>query len=169
MTKTLRPVVAVVGPSQPDDPSLLAAAREVGAGLAAAGCTIVTGGLGGVMAAAAQGAHEAGGFVVGILPGEDPLAANEYVDLPVPTGLGEGRNLLVVRMAHVVVAVGGSWGTLAEVALARRRWTPVVSLHGWQVRGPTQDSDVVTAPDAASAVRLVTALLAGPTTDPRVR
>lgn len=152
-------VVAVVGPAQPDDQALLAAAREVGAGLAAVGCTVVTGGLGGVMAAAAQGAHDAGGFVVGILPGEDPNAANAHVDLPVPTGLGEGRNLLVVRLAEVVVAVGGSWGTLSEVALARRRGTPVVSLHGWQVVGPDADSDVIAVPDATSAVETTVALL----------
>ena len=155
----MTPVVAVVGPAQPDDPDVLTAAREVGAGLAAAGCTIVTGGLGGVMAAAAQGAHDAGGFVVGVLPGEDRAAANEHVDLPVPTGLGEGRNLLIVRLAQVVVAVGGSWGTLSEVALARRRGTPVVSLHGWQVVGPDADSDVIAVPDAASAVQMSVALL----------
>ena len=157
-----RPVVAVVGPAQPDSDQVLAAAREVGAGLAAAGCTVVTGGLGGVMAAASQGAREAGGFVVGILPGENSDAANDYVDLAMPTGLGEGRNLLVVRMAQVVVAIGGSWGTLSEVALARRRVTPVVSLFGWDVRGPEPDQNVVPATDAADAVRLALALLGQP-------
>jgi len=157
-----RPVVAVVGPAQPDGEAILAAAREVGAGLAAAGCTVVTGGLGGVMAAASQGAREAGGFVVGILPGEDDDAANEFVDLALPTGLGEGRNLLVVRMAQVVVAVGGSWGTLAEIALARRRVTPVISLHGWEITGPETDQNVVVASDAASAVRRAVALLGLP-------
>jgi len=169
MTSLPRPVVAVVGPAQPDDVAVLAAAREVAAGLAAAGCTVVTGGLGGVMHAAAQGAHEAGGFVVGILPGEDPAAANEFIDLPVPTGLGEGRNMLIVRMAHVVVAVGGSWGTLAEVALARRRWTPVVSLMGWQVTGPPADRDVLTVDTPADAVRAVVELLAGTRTDERIQ
>lgn len=149
----MTPVVAVVGPAQPDDAVVLTAAHEVGAGLAAAGCTIVTGGLGGVMAAAAAGARAAGGFVVGILPGDDPQTANEHVDLAIPTGLGEGRNLLVVHMARVVVAVGGSWGTLSEVALARRRRIPVVSLHGWQVVGPADGDGVITASDAAGAVQ----------------
>lgn len=130
MTADARRLVAVVGPGEPDDAALLVAARTIGAGLAAGGCTVVTGGLGGVMAAASQGAREAGGFVVGLLPGKDAAAANEHVDLAVPTGMGEGRNLLVVRMADVVVAVGGSWGTLSEVALARRRGTPVVSVAG---------------------------------------
>ena len=114
------------------------------------------------MAAASQGAREAGGFVVGILPGEDDDAANEFVDLALPTGLGEGRNLLVVRMAQVVVAVGGSWGTLAEIALARRRVTPVISLHGWEITGPETDQNVVVASDAASAVRRAVALLGLP-------
>ena len=156
----MRPVVAVVGPAEPDDSSLLAAAREVGAGLAAAGCTVVTGGLGGVMAAASQGAHDAGGFVVGILPGTDRQAANDYVDLPVPTGLGEGRNLLIVRMASVVVAVGGSWGTLSEVALARRRSTPVISLRGWEIVGPPPAEDgIVTVSDPAAAVAAALAAL----------
>jgi uncharacterized protein (TIGR00725 family) len=158
----VRPVVAVVGPAAPDDTSVLTAAREVGAGLAAAGCTVVTGGLDGVMAAASQGAHEAGGFVVGMLPGDDPRAANEFVDLAVPTGLGEGRNLLLVRMARVVVAVGGSWGTLSEIALARRRGTPVVSLQGWQIVGPQPSDGVLVATDAAGAVEAAVALLGAP-------
>jgi uncharacterized protein (TIGR00725 family) len=106
------------------------------------------------MAAASQGAHEAGGFVVGILPGEDVTAANEFVDLAVPTGMGEGRNLLIVRMADVVIAVGGSWGTLPEIALARRRNTGVVSVGGWQVTGPAPDDNVVTVSDADAAVRM---------------
>lgn len=153
MNSPPRRVVAVVGPAQPDDSTILAVAREVGAGLAAAGCTIVTGGLGGVMSAASQGAREAGGFVVGILPGDDATAANEFVDLAVPTGLGEGRNLLIVRMADVVVAVGGSWGTLAEIAMARRRDVPVVSVGGWQVTGPPSDTAVLAVADAPTAVR----------------
>lgn len=151
--------MAVVGPAEPDDELILTTARAVGAGLAAAGCTVVTGGLGGVMAAAARGARDSGGFVVGLLPGDDADAANEHVDLAVPTGVGEGRNLLVVRMAEVVVAVGGSWGTLSEVALARRRGTPVVAVHGWRVQGPAPDDDVVTVADAAAAVTTSLSLL----------
>jgi uncharacterized protein (TIGR00725 family) len=159
VTSSPRRVVAVVDPGRPDDPAVLVAARQIGADLARSGCTVVTGGLGGVMEAASQGAREAGGFVVGILPGEDASAANEFVDLAVPTGMGEGRNLLVVRMADVVVAVGGSWGTLAEVALARRRGTPVVSVSGWQVTGPEPDSDLLTVTQPAGAVPAVLELL----------
>src|SRR3954470_3412177 len=141
---------------------MLADAEAVGAGLAQAGAIIVCGGLGGVMAAAARGAKSAGGQVIGMLPGVDPGAANEWVDVAVPTGLGQGRNLLVVRGARVVVAVGGSWGTLAEVALARRLGIPVVSLRGWTLAGPAADDEVVTAASADEAVRAAAAWLSSP-------
>jgi uncharacterized protein (TIGR00725 family) len=91
--------------------------------------------------------------VVGLLPGDDPAEANEWVDVAVATGLGQGRNLLVVRNAHVVVAVGGSWGTLAEVALARRLGIPVVSLRGWTVEGPASGDGVIAVRTAEEAVR----------------
>lgn len=154
-----RTAVAVVGPGTTTDPDLLAAAEEVGRGLAEAGLVVVTGGLGGVMAAAARGARSAGGRTIGLLPGDDAAAADHAVDVAIPTGLGELRNALVVRSAAVVVAVGGSWGTLSEVALARRSGRPVVSLHGWRVAGPPPDDDVLDVPDAASAVRAAVSLL----------
>jgi len=160
VTPTARaPLAAVVGPGDTTDPALLADAQAVGAGLAAAGATIVCGGLGGVMAAAARGARSAGGQVIGMLPGVDPGAANEWVGVAVPTGLGQGRNLLVVRGARVVVAVGGSWGTLAEVARARRLDIPVVSLRGWTVTGPAPDDGVVEVATAEAAVRAAAAWL----------
>jgi len=151
----------VVGPRSTADDGLLAAAAEVGAGLARAGAVVVTGGLGGVMAAAARSAHEAGGLVVGVLPGSDAGTANEWVDVALPTGMGEGRNVLVVRAAAVVVAVGGSWGTLAEVALARRIGRPVISLHGWAVDGPPAGDGPVVVDSAADAVRAAVSLLSG--------
>ncbi|MFZ5851035.1 MAG: TIGR00725 family protein [Actinomycetota bacterium] len=126
-------LVAVVGPGEAGAAEL-AAAYAVGAGLARAGALVLTGGLGGVMAAASRGAAEAGGVTVGLLPGTDPGAANPWVRVPLATGLGEGRNLLLVRAAAVLVAVGGSWGTLSEVALAVRTGTPVVAWGGWEVR-----------------------------------
>lgn len=152
-------MVAVVGPGQPDDDALLAAAHDVGAGLARSGCTVVTGGLGGIMAAASRGAHDAGGLVVGLLPGNDAAAANDWVDVAIPTGLGEARNALVVRSARVVVAVGGSWGTLAEIALARRRDVPVIGVAGWRIVGPAADDGVIEVADAATAVQLAVQLL----------
>ena len=95
--------------------------------------------------------------------------ALEFVDLALPTGLGEGRNLLIVRMADAVVAVGGSWGTLAEIALARRRRTPVVSVMGWVISGPGADDDLVRVEDAAAAVRIALDLSGEIGTDAPIR
>jgi uncharacterized protein (TIGR00725 family) len=128
------PYVAVVGPGDTADEVLLGTAYAVGCGVAARGAVLVCGGLGGVMAAACRGARAAGGITLGLLPGTDRSRANPWVAIAVPTGLGEARNVLVARSADVLVAVGGSWGTLSEVALACRAGTPVVSVHGWQVR-----------------------------------
>lgn len=133
-----RPVVAVVGAGARADGgplprALLAAAEEMGRLVVDAGARLVTGGLGGVMAAASRGARTAPGWregrVVGILPGEDPSAANPWVDVVIPSGLGQARNALVVATAQVVVAIGGEAGTLSEVALAVKMGRPVVALR----------------------------------------
>ena len=124
--------VAVVGPSSASDEQA-AAAEQLGAALAERGHVVVCGGGGGVMAAAARGATRAGGIVVGLLPGDDRAAGDANLTIAIPTGLGEMRNALVVRSADVVVAVGGSWGTLSEVALAVRTGVPVVALGSWHV------------------------------------
>jgi uncharacterized protein (TIGR00725 family) len=126
--------VAVVGPGDAS-PAELEAAEAIGRGLAEAGATVVCGGLHGVMAAACRGAAQAGGTTVGILPGTDRSAANEWVQVALPTGLGELRNGLVVRAADVVVAVGGAYGTLSEVALALKTGTPVIGLGTWDIEG----------------------------------
>ena len=142
-------MIAVVGPGDDVGADVLAAAEQVGRLLAEAGHQVVTGGLGGVMAAAARGARAGGGSAVALLPGDDPAAANRDSDVVVATGLGQGRNLLVVRSADAVIAVGGSWGTLSEVSFARRLGRPVVWLHGWHVDGPVDPVPVaVTAEDA---------------------
>jgi uncharacterized protein (TIGR00725 family) len=111
----------------------LAAAETVGRELAARGAVVVCGGRGGVMEAACRGAKAAGGTTLGILPGYDRADANEFVDLAVATGLGEARNALVVRAADAVVAVGGEWGTLSEIALALRAGKRVVGLGTWEL------------------------------------
>ncbi len=105
-----------------------AQAEEVGRLLAERGCVVVCGGLGEVMEAAARGAKEAGGTTLGILPGESPRDANPWIDYAVATGTGHARNLAVVASCEAAVAVGGRWGTLAEVALARVLGRPVVVL-----------------------------------------
>jgi hypothetical protein len=124
--------VSVIGSGEENE----ARAEEVGRLLAQRGCTVVTGGLGEVMAAAARGAKSAGGTTIGVLPGERLADANDWVDYAVATGIGHARNLAVVASGHAVIAVGGSWGTLAEIAFARRLGRPVVVLEpGWQVEG----------------------------------
>jgi uncharacterized protein (TIGR00725 family) len=131
---TQRRYVAVVGPGDSASEDEVAAAREVGRLLATAGAVVLTGGLGGVMAAATEGAEAAGGLSVALLPGSDRSVSKATVVLP--TGLGELRNGLLVRAADAVIAVGGSWGTLSEIALARRTGVPVVCLGGWTIAGP---------------------------------
>lgn len=122
------PLVAVVGGSE-CTPQEAEWASAVGRLIAQRGAVLVCGGLGGVMAAAARGAKEAGGLTVGILPGADPADANASIDVALATGMGEMRNALIVRAAQAVIAIGGGWGTLSEIALARRSNTPVVGLH----------------------------------------
>jgi len=141
------PYVAVVGPSEAS-PDELRTAEEVGAGLAAAGAVVVTGGLGGVMEAACRGARSRRGRTLGILPGDDRDAANGWVEIAVATGLGELRNGLVVRAADAVVAIGGGHGTLSEVALALKLGRPVVGLGTWDVHGV----DHVSTPEDALAL-----------------
>jgi hypothetical protein len=143
--------VAVIGPGAGATPDDVARAQDLGEALARAGAVVVTGGMGGVMRAAAAGARAAGGTAVGLLPGTSRDAGSEEHTVLVTTGLGEMRNALVVRAADAVVAVGCSWGTLSELALAVRTGTPVVALGGWDLPddGPRRAADV------AEAVRLV--------------
>ncbi len=133
----LRPAsVAVIGDGDPRGPEahrILEWAEEVGQLLARGGATVVTGGLGGVMRAASRGAAAAGGTTIGILPGSDPREANEFVTIPIATGLGVARNLVVVTAADVVLAVGGRHGTLSEIGLALRQGRHVVALSSWRL------------------------------------
>jgi uncharacterized protein (TIGR00725 family) len=125
-------------------------AEEVGRLLAERGCTVVCGGLGEVMAAVARGAKSAGGTTIGILPGETRTEANEWVDHVVVTGIGHGRNLAVAASGDAVIAVGGSWGTLAEIGFARRLGRPVVILEpGWELEGVSRAATPEDAVEAA--------------------
>jgi uncharacterized protein (TIGR00725 family) len=124
--------IAVVGSGSRNE----GAAEEVGRLLAERGCTVVCGGGGEVMAAAARGAKRAGGTTIGILPGARHDGANEWIDHVVPTGLGHGRNALVAAAGHGVIAVGGSYGTLTEIGFAQLLERPVVILEpGLDVEG----------------------------------
>jgi uncharacterized protein (TIGR00725 family) len=144
--------IAVVGPGRASDEEA-ATALAVGDGLARAGAVLVCGGLGGAMEAACRGAREAGGTTVGLLPGHDRGEANPYVDVAIPTGLGELRNGLVVRAAHAVIAVAGEYGTLSEIGFALKTGKPVVGLGTWELaRGGKVDAGIVVARDPADAV-----------------
>jgi uncharacterized protein (TIGR00725 family) len=145
--------VAVVGPGDASSQEI-ALAEEVGAGLAAAGAVVVTGGLGGVMEAACRGARSRGGRTLGILPGEDREDANGWVEIAVATGLGELRNGIVVRAADALIAVGGGHGTLSEIALALKLGRPVVGLGTWEVHGVEHVSTPEDAVDRVSALFL---------------
>ena len=126
--------VAVCGASEAT-PSQLDAAREVGKLLARHGAIVINGGYAGVSGAASEGAAGEGGTVVGILPEENRAGANPHLTISLPTGLGQARNLLIVMAAESVIAIGGGWGTLSEIALARRLGRAVFALDTWQVEG----------------------------------
>lgn len=128
-------------------------AYEVGRLIAERGAVLVCGGLGGVMLHAACGAKEAGGTTVGILPGESKEDANPYIDIKIPTAFGEGRNVLVVRSADVVIAIEGGMGTLSEIALALRMKIPVVGLNTWSLKREGEEWGVVNASSPAEAVQ----------------
>jgi uncharacterized protein (TIGR00725 family) len=128
------PYVAVIGASQATDEDLRDA-EAVGALLARAGAIVVCGGRGGVMAVAAKGAAEAGGTVIGMLPGEGRSDANEWVTVAIPTGMGELRNGLIVRAAEAMIAIGGAYGTLSEIALGLSANLKVYGLHTWEIDG----------------------------------
>jgi uncharacterized protein (TIGR00725 family) len=129
-----RRYVAVCGASEATE-SQLAAAREVGALLAKAGAILINGGLGGVSGAASEGAAAAGGIVVGLLPDAHRAGANKHLSISLPTGMGQARNALIVTAAQSVIAIGGGWGTLSEIAIAKRIGRPVVTLDSWPVAG----------------------------------
>lgn len=126
--------VAVCGQSEPD-PVHMEAASSVGRLLAQAGAIVICGGLGGVMEAVSRGASEAGGTVVGILPGESRAQANEHVGIAIGTGLGQARNAVIATAADSVIAIGRGWGTLSEMAFARKLGRRVIGLGSWQVDG----------------------------------
>lgn len=143
--------ISVVGAGG-EDAGVAALAEEVGGLVASAGARLVCGGLGGVMEAAARGAAAAGGDVIGILPSGDLGDANPYVTHPVATGIGHARNLAVVASGDAVIAIGGAWGTLSEIAFARRLERPVIGLRTWELRSASDEAGIELAEDPASAV-----------------
>jgi uncharacterized protein (TIGR00725 family) len=128
-------LVAVIGAAA-CTPQEANAAEKVGTALAEGGATVLCGGRGGVMEAACRGARRAGGLTVGILPNDDPSLANPYVDVAIATGLGEARNVIIARTARAVVAIGGRYGTLSEIAFAVKLGVPVIGVKTWGLVPP---------------------------------
>lgn len=127
-------IIAVIGNAEcPVD--VARQAEEVGRLLADAGATLICGGLGGVMEAACRGTKGAGGLTIGILPGTSRQEANPYVDIPIATGMGQARNVIVAISAQAVIAISGGYGTLSEIGLALKHGVPVVGLGSWQLPG----------------------------------
>jgi hypothetical protein len=151
-------IIAVIGDSScsPEEARL---AETVGELLAQQGVTVICGGLDGVMEAACRGAKSKGGQTVGILPGQDSNTANPWVDVPVVTSLGEARNVVVVKSAQAVIAIGGRYGTLSEIAYALKSGIPVIGLNTWSLsRNGEEDHSIVRVRSAVEAVNKAVSL-----------
>ncbi len=134
---------------------LLELAEETGRLLAKNGFILITGGLGGVMEAASRGCYTEGGITVGILPTLKKEDANPYIKIPIPTGMGEMRNALIVRASDVLIAIGGEYGTLSEIALALKTGKKVIGLKTWKIPG------IIESQSAEEAVGLAISLIKG--------
>lgn len=145
-------LIGVIGGGHPEARHLQVA-REVGRRIAEAGAALICGGLTGVMEAACQGAKEAGGLTVGVLPTLDKGDANPYVDVAIATGMSTARNVIIVRSSDALIAIDGSYGTLSEIAHAFEQGLPVLALESWDMGSagvPAELYEVV--PDPATAV-----------------
>jgi len=153
MTEKRKSIIAVIGGGQPSTQESRLA-EEVGRELARQGVILVCGGLGGVMEAACRGASAEGGVTIGILPGDTSKMANPFVQIPIVTGIGYARNISVVKSAQAVIAVGGSYGTLSEIAYALQSSIPVIGLNTWSLsRNGLPDNSIISADNPADAVR----------------
>jgi uncharacterized protein (TIGR00725 family) len=145
-------LIAVIGGSEPS-PEEARLAEEVGRELARRGAILICGGLSGVMEAACRGAVSEGGLTIGVLPGDTPDTANPYVRIPIVSGIGYARNVAVVKSARAVIAIGGSYGTLTEIAYARQSDIPVIGLQTWVIsRNGQLDDSIIVVDDPVKAV-----------------
>ncbi len=133
-------VIAVIGGSQAN-PKILRIAEEVGSLIARKGAILLTGGMGGVMAAASKGAKESGGLVIGILPTLHKEDANPYVDIPIVTGMNQARNFIVARSCDCAIAIDGGYGTLSEIAFCLMYNTPVIGIQTWKINLPIVEAE----------------------------
>ena len=161
MPKNKKRFIAVIGGNQPT-PEEAEVAEEIGRELAKNGAILVCGGLGGVMEAASNGASAEGGITIGILPGDNRKAANPYIQIPIVTGMGYARNVVVVKSAQAVIAIGGSYGTLTEIGHALQNGIPVIGLNTWSIsRNDEPDNSIIPAESPAEAVRKALELAKG--------
>jgi len=145
-------IIAVIGGSQCSAQEA-EVAEAVGRELAKQGAIVICGGLGGVMEAACRGASTAGGTTIGILPGDNRQVANPFVQIPIVTGLGYARNVIIAKSAQAVIAVGGSYGTLSEISHALQSDIPVIGLNTWSLsRNGQPDNSIIPAQSPAAAV-----------------
>jgi hypothetical protein len=156
-----RKLIAVIG-GFPCSPEEFRMAEIVGRELAKMGAVLICGGEGGVMEAACKGARAAGGTTVGILPGENRGSANPYVSIPVVTGFGSGRNIIIIKSAQAVIAIGGGYGTLTEIGFALKANIPVIGLNTWSLsRNNQMDNSVIVTEDPVAAAELAIELATG--------
>lgn len=154
-------IVAVIGGNRCSKETARVA-EAVGRELAKRGAILICGGLGGVMEAACRGAKAKGGLTIGVLPGTSRHDANPYVDIPIVTGMGEARNVIIVRTAQAVIAVDGEYGTLSEIAHALKMGKPVVGLNTWELaKAGREVRDIVVAKSPEEAVEKALALARG--------
>jgi uncharacterized protein (TIGR00725 family) len=145
-------IIAVIGTRKPS-PEEAKLAEEVGRELARNGVILICGGLGGVMEEVCRGARAEGGLTIGVIPGDDRKSANRYVQIPIVTGIGYARNVVVVKSAQAVIAVGGGYGTLTEIGYALDSKIPVIGLGTWKISRNNQlDKSIIRARNAQEAV-----------------
>ena len=151
--------IGVIGGSEAS-PQVVKLAEEVGREIARRGAALVCGGLGGVMEAACKGASEEGGLTIGILPGESRRLANPYVQIPIATGIGYARNVAVVKSSQAVIAIDGSYGTLAEIGHALQSGIPVIGLGTWAISMDGKaDNKIIVARNPREAVEKAFSLI----------
>lgn len=136
----MQTVIGVIGRGVASEEELNTA-YEVGREIAKRDIVLVSGGMGGVMEAACRGAKTEGGLTVGIIPGIEKGEANPYVDIPVVTGMGHGRNIIVVHSSDAIIAIGGSYGTLSEIAFALRLRIPIIGINTWDVSSEIKNAE----------------------------
>jgi uncharacterized protein (TIGR00725 family) len=157
-------IIGVIGASRADE-ELTRLAEELGREIASRGAAVVCGGMTGVMEAVCKGARSKGGLTIGIIPSDDKNDANKYVQIPIVTGMGVGRNVMLVKTADVVIAVGGEFGTLSEIAHALNIGKTVISLRSWDLEKATKRAipNLIDAGSPVEAVDLALDAIAGRT------